>query len=293
MKFDFHCHSNLSDGFLSPQELVDYACERDIQLLALTDHDDVGGTTLMKATIEQRALSLKLVEGVEISAMSDFGEVHIVGLNVDPTNSNLTQALSQQKQQRWQRIEDIDHQLARLGIEGVLAGVKELALQIPTRSHVARVLVDSGYAKDFQQAFKRYIGKKAKVKTAKNWMPLDDAVEKIKQAGGIAILAHPTRYPLSNRKLGYLIEAFAQAGGEALELSYPSLNRDKQNWLNLHREKNQMLASSGSDFHYPDLRWTDLGRFPPLDSQIPHVKEWLLEKNQALRVELSQSCARD
>lgn len=276
MKYDFHCHSCYSDGSLTPQELAEYAAEREIGLLALTDHDSVSGLKDLRQYIIQKQLPLNIVDGIEISALADFGEVHIVGLGINPDNQNLKFKLEAQLLQRWQRAEDIDHRLVKAGVVGVLDKLKIDVVEIVTRSHMAKAIVELGFAKDAQQAFKKYIGKQGRIKVAKNWMSMDEAISLIKEAGGISVLAHPTRYPLSNRKLGYLIEAFKEEGGDAIELAYPSLNRDKYEWLKIHLERHQLMASSGSDFHYPNLRWTDLGRFPGVDSDIPHVLEKLI-----------------
>ncbi len=271
MKFDFHCHSNFSDGKLSPYELIDYAIEREIELLALTDHDSVDGLCLAHEYIRNNNLGIKLVDGIEISALTEFGEIHVVGLGIDRKNTQLINRLKLQQEQRWIRAEEYAEKLAKIGVKGIFEHLQQSAIKVVTRSHIANAIIELNYAKDMDQAFKRFIGKQGKVKVAKNWMSLGEAIFLIKQAGGLAVLAHPTRYPLSNRKLSYLIESFASQGGHAIELSYPSLNKDKMEWLKLHAEKNQLLASSGSDFHYPDLRWTDLGRFPMLDSSIAHV----------------------
>lgn len=271
MKYDFHCHSHFSDGKLSPQQLIDYAVERDIELLALTDHDSIDGLALAEQHIKQHQHSIRLINGVEISALTEFGEIHIVGLKLDIANGELIEALTEQQNQRWIRAEAYDLKLQKAGVSGVIEYLQKEVKQVVTRTHIAQAIVALGYAKDMQQAFKRYIGKQGRIKVSKNWMPMEKAIHLIKQTGGISILAHPTRYPLSNRKLSYLIESFAQQGGDGLELAYPSLNKDKMQWLELHREKNNLLASSGSDFHYPNLRWTDLGRFPLISNDVPHV----------------------
>jgi 3',5'-nucleoside bisphosphate phosphatase len=275
MKFDFHCHSHFSDGKLSPQALIDYALERNIELLALTDHDTIDGLSIASQYISDNDFPINLVNGVEISALTEFGEIHIVGLGLDIGNQILVDRLKEQQKQRWIRAEAFDEKLIKAGVSGVLQLLQSDVKQVVTRTHIANAIVKLGFAKDMQQAFKKYIGKQGRVKVAKNWMSMQEAIALIRQAGGIAVLAHPTRYPISNRKLSYLIEAFANEEGQGIELSYPSLNKDKMEWLKLHQEKNGLVASSGSDFHYPDLRWTDLGRFPQIDPTIPHVFESL------------------
>ena len=276
MRFDFHCHSHFSDGALSPAALIDYAVAKELELLALTDHDSTSGLSEAREQIKCQNLPLRLLNGVEISALTEFGEIHIVGLNVDVENNLLIKKLHKQRELRWARAEEYDVKLAKIGVNGVLEEVRNQAVEVVTRPHIAKAIVKLGFAKDMDQAFKRYIGKTGRVKVAKSWMTMTEAIELIKGAGGISVLAHPTRYPISNRKLSSLIESFKSEGGDAMELSYPSLNRDKFEWLKTHQAKNNLLASSGSDFHYPDLRWTDLGKFPHLDTSIPHVKDQLI-----------------
>ena len=275
LKFDFHCHSDFSDGTLSPQQLLKYAVEREIELLSLTDHDTVSGLSVLKKEIEAMNAPLTLIPGIEISATSEFGEIHIVGLGIDQDNQPLIKRLEMQQKARWERAELIQAKLSKCNIEGVYDYLKDNVKQVVTRTHIARAIVEMGFAKDMQQAFKKYIGKKGRARVKQEWVPMDEAVDLIDGAGGIAVLAHPTRYPVSNRKLAYLIESFKAVGGHAIETAYPSLNKDKSAWLELHRDKNELLASSGSDFHYPDLKWTDLGRFPRLNDDIPHVKPLL------------------
>ena len=276
VKYDFHTHSNYSDGLLSPTELVDYALEREVQFLALTDHDSISGLDEAREYIAEANLSIRLIKGVEISALTEFGEIHIVGLGIDDTHAELIACLTAQQNKRWQRAEVICQKLEKAGVAGVLDLCRAQVRQVITRSHIAKAIVELGHAKDMQQAFKKYIGKQGRIKVPKDWMEIGTAIEIIKSAGGIPVLAHPTRYPLSNRKLSLLIKNFADSEGEAIEMAYPSLNADKTAWLKIHQESNQLMASSGSDFHYPNLRWTDLGRFPALDSSIPHVSEKLI-----------------
>ncbi|MCW8876438.1 MAG: PHP domain-containing protein [Kangiellaceae bacterium] len=278
MKFDFHCHSDFSDGTLSPQQLLKYAAEREIQLLSLTDHDTVSGLSILKKEIGSSNASLRLIPGIEISASCDFGEVHIVGLDIDEENQDLIKRLEIQQAARWQRAKLIQGKLSKCGVEGVYDHLQDNVKQVVTRTHIAKAIVGIGSAKDMQQAFKKYIGKKGRARVKQEWMSMEEAIHLIHGAGGMAVLAHPTRYPVSNRKLAYLIESFKSIGGQAIETAYPSLNKDKSAWLELHRSKNGLLASSGSDFHYPDLKWTDLGRFPRLSDDIPHVKQLLSSK---------------
>ncbi len=271
MKFDFHCHSYFSDGALSPEALADYANERDISLLALTDHDCIDGISHLQQAIDKKQLPIQVINGVEVSSLTDYGEVHIVGLGVSLDNQGLNSELKKQQVKRWDRAEAISSQLLKKGVDGIFDYLQASIKQVVTRSHIATGLVELGYVKNRQQAFKRYIGNSGKVKVAKDWMKVDQVIDLIRQAGGVSILAHPTRYSLSNRKLSLLIEGFKAEGGDAIELAYPSVDKAKADWLEVQRKKYDLLASSGSDFHYPGLSWSDLGRFPQVSQEIPHV----------------------
>ncbi len=275
-KYDFHSHTFYSDGALSPSELVLRAVEKQVEWLAISDHDTVSGLEEAQQLIQSNQLNLNLVNSLELSAQSDFGEIHIIGLNIDPSNQRLIQALEQQQKNRWARAEQICKKLEVLKVNGIFDYLQTHCREVVTRSHIARALVDTEQVSNIQQAFKKYLGKKGRVKVAAEWVAMDEAIALIQQSGGVAVLAHPTRYPISNRKLGYLIEEFKNAGGDAMEVSYPSLSPDKQTWLYQLLDKNQLLASAGSDFHYPDLKWTDLGRFKPVNPELPHVFQNLL-----------------
>ena len=278
MRYDFHSHTHYSDGVLSPAELAMRAHDKGVGLLAVSDHDSISGIAEAKELVRSKGLSLRVIEAIEISAQSDFGEIHIVGLNIDASNTELVTLTKQQQQKRWSRVEAMELKFKKIKIEGVLADLKAKCKQVVTRSHVARSLVSLGHAKDNNHAFKKFIGKKGLIKVASNWVNMESAIGTIHAAGGLAILAHPTRYPMSNRRIGYLIEEFKIAGGDAIEVSYPSVSPDKMGWLEVQREKNDLLASGGSDFHYPDLKWSDLGYFPKISDDTPHVLDLIKDE---------------
>jgi len=281
MRYDFHAHTHYSDGVLSPSQLVMRAHEKGVELLAVSDHDSISGIEEAKEFVSSKSLSLTVIQAIELSAQSDFGDIHIVGLNIDSNNSDLVALTKQQQQKRWSRVEAMELKFKKLPVEGVLADLTASCKQVVTRSHVARSLIKLGYAKDNNQAFKKYMGKKGRVKVATDWVTMEQAISIIQGAGGLAILAHPTRYPMSNRRLSYLIEEFKIASGDAIEVSYPSISPDKMGWLEIQRSKNNLLASGGSDFHYPDLKWSDLGRFPRIPDDVPHVLNAIKDNIQA------------
>ncbi len=269
--YDLHTHSDYSDGTLSPQELIARAIEKNLETIALTDHDTISGWVDAQNYIQQNNLSINFIKGIEISAKAEFGEIHIVGLNLTGNTEALETKLKQQQQARWERAHKINTKLIKCGVTGVFEHLKNNVKQVVTRTHIARAILELGYVSDMQQAFKKYIGKKGRAKVSQEWVAMGDAIDLIKGAGGVAVLAHPTRYPISNRKLSYLIAEFAESGGQSIEISYPSINKDKSVWLKHHQSKNELYASAGSDFHYPNLKWTDLGWFPDIGQDNQHV----------------------
>lgn len=270
MLYDLHCHSSYSDGELSPTDLVLRAKAAGVQALALTDHDCVAGLSLARSAAE----GMQLIPGVEISAAWHGKEIHIVGLQIDPEHSVLKDALAQQADRRWQRLNAMAEKLRKENIEGVAEEMQQrFPGALPSRSHVAQILVARGKAKDNERAFTRYIGRKGSAYVPATWPDVAIVVSWIVAAGGLPVLAHPGRYQLSGNKLSELCLAFASAGGVAIELSYPQLFlKEAQRMAKMARQLG-LYASQGSDFHSPKQRWTGLGRMPPLPPEVTPI--WL------------------
>ena len=270
-KVDLHCHSTFSDGSLTPTEVIQRAHENGVDLLALTDHDSIDG---VKTLWEQRAeLPLTLIPAVEISSSWLGKDIHIVGLNVDLTDENLSKFLAEQLRKRQQRglllIEKFEN---RLKIKDVAKKLKEHAKgAIICRSHFAQLLVDEGQAVDFRRAFERFLAKGKIAAVKSDWPDIRKVVEVINAAGGVATIAHPSRYKLSNSKLYELIEYFANCGGKAIELSYPGIKPQKQRQMTRVAKEFELLASKGSDFHHPHQVWANLGKVPQLPVDIEPV----------------------
>ena len=269
---DLHTHSNISDGTLSPEALVQAASAIGIHTLALTDHDTMDG--LLAAEQVAHELKLQLISGVEISSQwsrpatkKSYG-VHIVALNMQ-NPAPLQALLMDQKRIRAERARQICDLLIPLIGKDIYSDVIAKVEHIPdrvTRTHIAKTLVEKGVVSRPQQAFDKYIkeGKKAFVKF--EGPSLAETIEVIHASGGFAVLAHPTRYDLSATNIRYLIEIFAEAGGDAVELP-PAIEP-----LSTRQMVDRMIAvfnlkvSVGSDFHGDNMPWIKLGN-------IPRVKE--------------------
>ena len=269
---DLHTHSNISDGTLSPTELVRAAHHIGIHTLALTDHDTMDGLDLAEQAAAD--LEVQIISGVEISSQwsrpatkKSYG-VHIVALNMQNL-APLQALLSLQKQIRAERARQICDLLIPLIGQDIYADVIAKVDNVPdrvTRTHIAKTLVEKGFVSRPQQAFDKYIkeGKKAYVRF--EGPSLAETIDIIHQSGGFAVLAHPTRYDLSATNIRYLIEIFAEAGGDAVELP-PAIEP-----LSTRQMVDRMIAtfdlkvSVGSDFHGDNMPWIKLGN-------IPRVKE--------------------
>ena len=207
---DLHTHSTASDGTLSPTELVQHAASAGIRHLALTDHDSVSGINEAQAAADQ--LGIQLIHGLELSVTWSKRTLHIVALNVDIHNVKLNAALTEVLTARQSRAQFMAERLAQHGIEGALEGAQRHAKStLIGRLHFAKFLVETGHAKDIRQVFKRFLVQGKPGYVSGQWMPLEEGVELIHQAGGIAIIAHPARYKLSRTKLRGLFSEFKRS----------------------------------------------------------------------------------
>lgn len=274
MKFDLHCHSHFSDGSLSPETLVLRAKEREVDVLALTDHDTIAGLILaQKAAAE---CGIGLINGIEFSSQWGRGGVHIVGLGFALDSSELEAAICAQNVARGQRAEQIAARLAKAGIRGSLEGAQAIAGNAyVARPHFAQFLVETGVVANINAAFKKYlgVGKSADVKY--QWPDMRTIIQWIHQAGGVAVLAHPCKYDLTRTKMCALIKDFALAGGDALEVVSGMQAHPVTEDLARIAEANQLAASCGSDFHMPGQPWQELGCFPALPERCRPVWELL------------------
>lgn len=260
LRVDFHSHTKFSDGGLTPQELIDRAVNYQLDVLAITDHDTVSGLAVAQSHIEQNQLPITLVKGIEISCAWKSFEIHIVGLNIDPENAELSALITAQKLARESRALKMAEKLAKCGIENVYEPAKALADKgTITRAHFAKVLLQQGHVGNMQAAFDKYIGRGNRAYVKPQWCEIPEAVKAIHAAGGVAVIAHPVRYDLSTKWLRRLVVDFKQAGGNALEIVLPQMSSDQRKLMLSFCLEYDLLASAGSDFHYPS-KWSDLGR---------------------------------
>lgn len=262
-KIDLHSHSTISDGTYTPTDLVRYAAAQGVEIMALTDHDDLGGLAEAHAAAEEAGV--RLVNGVEISVTWNGRTIHIVGLRVDPAHQGLQEGLASIRAGRLTRAEAIAAALDKAGIKGSLDGARQHARErIIGRTHFARFLVEHGHAKDVKAVFKRFLVKGKPGHVAHRWADMAEAIGWIRASGGIAVLAHPGRYDIGKMTLHALFAAFKEAGGEAVEVVSGSHTPDQYRLFADFARQYELLASTGSDYHGPTHNYFDMGRLPPL-----------------------------
>lgn len=269
LDYDLHCHSNVSDGTLTPTEVVERAAERGVKVLALTDHDDTDGLDEARVAAGQHGMGF--VNGVEISVSWRTHTLHIVGLGVDPAHPPLADGLRGVRSGRGERAQKMADALAKAGIGGVLAGAYKYAgnPNMIGRTHFARYLVEAGHCKDVKSVFSRYLVKGKPGYVSHQWAALADAIAWIRGSGGVAVLAHPGRYMVGRNSMGKktmheLLAEFVELGGQALEVVTGSHTPEQYAEFARYAEEFDLLSSCGSDFHGPGESYRDMGRLPDL-----------------------------
>ena len=277
---DLHCHSVVSDGTLTPEALAARAKANGVQLWALTDHDEIGGQE--RAIASAKALDMKYLTGVEISITFAGKKVHIVGLGFDHTNTDLVQGLRNTRGGRAERAKEMSDGLAKVGIHGAFEGALKYAgnHELISRTHFARFLVESGVCKDTSEVFRKYLTENKPGFVPHRWASLENAVNWITGAGGVAVIAHPARYGFTANEEFALFTEFINHGGRGVEVITGShSSADALQYADTALEFN-LAASRGSDFHSPDESHTDLGTLPWLPGQLTPVWELLSDRIQ-------------
>ena len=277
---DLHCHSVVSDGTLTPEALAARAKANGVQLWALTDHDEIGGQE--RAIASAKALDMKYLTGVEISITFAGKTVHIVGLGFDHTNTDLVQGLRNTRGGRAERAKEMSDGLAKVGIQGAFEGALKYAgnHELISRTHFARFLVESGVCKDTSEVFRKYLTENKPGFVPHRWASLENAVNWITGAGGVAVIAHPARYGFTANEEFALFTEFINHGGRGVEVITGShSSADALQYADTALEFN-LAASRGSDFHSPDESHTDLGTLPWLPGQLKPVWELLSDRIQ-------------
>jgi 3',5'-nucleoside bisphosphate phosphatase len=270
---DLHAHSTASDGSRAPADVIREAQRVGLSAIALTDHDTLDG--IHEATLTGDALGVRVVPGVELSAVEGDVETHILGLHLTDTRE-LEARLVELRAMRRSRAERIVARLNELGVRVELSAVLEQAGGGAIgRPHVARAMIAEGWAVDFRDAFERYLGNGKAAYVGKDRLAVTDAVELIHRADGLAILAHPSHQGNKDR-----IAAFVDQGIDGVEVRHPSHSSEDTLRLGALVQHFSLVPSGGSDWHGAADGPRTLGMM--------HVPaQWLTEQDRRLGVRVA------
>ncbi len=277
---DLHCHSTISDGTLSPEDVAARAYAKGVELWALTDHDEVSGQ--QRAAAAAKALGMRYLTGTEISVTFVGQTVHIVGLGFNADDTALREGLRRTRGGREQRAMEMSDGLAKVGIRGAYEGALAFVgnPELISRTHFARFLVDRGVCKDTNEVFRKFLIEGKPGFVPHRWATLRDAVGWITGAGGMAIIAHPARYKFTPNEEFALFTEFKALGGQGVEVVTGSHTvSEYATYADTAREFG-LAASRGSDFHSPDESHTELGTLPFLPANLTPVWDVLASRIQ-------------
>jgi 3',5'-nucleoside bisphosphate phosphatase len=249
MKVDFHFHSSFSDGAHSLTELIEMAKANEVQLLSLTDHDSIAGYPQFQKLASSQGM--QVICGIECSVTWNRQELHIIGLGINANHQRLSHYLEMQQKKRLERAQTIACRLESMGFKDCYTKVLEWAGHLNiSRTHFANLLVNHYGIKDKKTVFRDYLGSRGAAYYPSQWTNIEETVAVIHASGGAAVLAHPLHYQLSTAQLKGLLRTFKAAKGDGIEIisGFQSL-KDTHRIAQLSRDFN-LLASTGSDFHY-------------------------------------------
>lgn len=255
-KIDLHVHTNFSDGLYSPEEVLELAKDREYDVLAITDHDNIDGYLQIRNYAE--LLGIELIPGVEISTLHRQRDTHILAYHFDPENKALRELLKAIYDSRFGRAMAIIGKLNERGIKIDIEKVQSYAGRnnYLGRPHIARALIETGYCTDKYEAFDLHLGEHCYAYVPKYAPSAQTAISVIHQAGGIAVLAHP--FTLGNDSLISELIAF---GIDGMEVFYAKCNDETIYHYSIIAKENGLIRTGGSDFHGDGFDMEIFGNF--------------------------------
>jgi hypothetical protein len=242
---DLHLHTTASDGLLAPAALVERAAAAGLTIIAVTDHDTVGG--LAEAAGAGRTRAVRVIAGIEITAVEDGSDLHVLGYFIDPDSAILATFLKEQREDRTRRVREMGERLRNIGlsldVDGLISAAAAGRRSIG-RPAIADALVASGQAADRTDAFERLLGRGTPGFVPRRGTPASAVIDTIHAAGGIASLAHPGVTSTDS-----LIERLAGQGLDAIEVWHSDHAPDQQRHYGRLADRLGLARSGGSDFH--------------------------------------------
>ncbi len=262
MPIDLHVHSSESDGTFTPEELIDSAIYNNVDTIALCDHDTISGVETFLDYAQGK--KVRAIAGVELSAFSDGGECHILGINIPLKDEELNDALEKYRDSRIIRNDGIIRKLNELGIpisgDDVSAHSKG---EIAGRMHIARVLIDKGTVGSIDDAFSKFLVKGAPAFVDRLKMDPFEMVALLKRTGARVVLAHPGLLRMDEHTLFSFVQKLAEYGLDALEVYTPHNTDTQIEMLSKMADSLKLMKSGGSDFHGENKNGHEIGFYRP------------------------------
>ena len=257
---DLHTHSTASDGTLSPEALVELAAERGLSAIAITDHDTVAGV----APAQERgdALGVEVIPAVELGASLDgVGEIHLLGYFIDIKNKTLRDRLAWLRDERRSRGRKIVERLNDMGVSISVEQVVGIAQGGSVgRPHIARALVENGHVASMKEAFERYLKSTGPAYVKRELLSAGDAIGLVREAGGVAVLAHPCTLGRKDGELPTIIQSLMAHGLRGIEVFYSQHTSEQVRQYEELAQRFGLLVTGGSDFHGANKPEIALGR---------------------------------
>ena len=246
MKYDLHLHTTASDGRLTPTELVKLARARGLKVIAVTDHDSVGGIDeALKEALNEPHITI--IPGVEINTDLASGELHVLGYFIDYVDPELVASLGKIRESRVGRAEKMVDKLHGLGLQVEWQRILDLARgDSICRPHIAQAMLEKGYVASEREAFDKYIGRNGPAYVEREKVKPVDAVKIIKRAGGLPVMAHPADI----EELDIMIKELIEAGLVGLEVYYGQYDKATVDRLIRIAENYKLIMTGGTDYHH-------------------------------------------
>jgi len=256
---DLHLHTTASDGVMTPSEIVNYAKNKGLLAIAITDHDTIEG--LEEGILEGERIGLEVIPGIEISAEHSPGSMHLLGFFIDIHHPTLKERLGYLQKARAERNPRMAEKLNKLGIDITFDEVlKASGGGQVGRPHFAQVLIEKGYVRSFQEAFDRFLKKGASAYVEKMRFSAEESIHFINEANGVAVLAHPNTLQLNGySELENLILRLVKTGLRGIEAYYPEHSAQEVAQYKTLAERHGLLVTGGTDYHGIEKNGLDIG----------------------------------
>lgn len=249
---DLHVHTNKSDGELEPKEIIQLAKKEGVKVLAITDHDTTDA--LKEARIECEKNNIEFIPGIELSSIDNGKEVHILGYYIDENNREFKEFCNESIEKRNKRNEKYIELLNSLNVDISINDIKQVTKsRVISKIHFADCLLKKKYTTYFREAFKKYFSKK-QFKDIKADLPsVKECISSIKNAGGIAVLAHPKILNYNNQVLEEKIKEYKDYGLSGIECYYTGHSNSEMGLYKDLAKKNELIVTGGTDYHGPTV----------------------------------------